>query len=91
MRMLAKAINEAKSRGPEGLRAKLDGMKIEVFNGGEGFMRADDHQFFQPMYIASFGPLKPGEKFDEENTGWGWTDITQDRHSRTPSCRRPAR
>ena len=27
-------------------------MKIEVFNGGEGFMRKDDHQFFQPMYIC---------------------------------------
>jgi branched-chain amino acid transport system substrate-binding protein len=29
------------------------------------------------MYLASLGPLKPGEKFDEENTGWGWTDITK--------------
>ena len=36
---------------------KLEGMKIEGFNGGEVFMREDDHQFFQPMYISSFGPL----------------------------------
>ena len=34
------------------IAAKLDGMKVEVFDGGEGFMRKDDHQFFQPMYIA---------------------------------------
>jgi branched-chain amino acid transport system substrate-binding protein len=25
------------------------------------------------MYIRSFGPLKDGQKFDEEGTGWGWT------------------
>ena len=47
-------------------------MKIEAFDGGEGFMRKDDHQFFQPMYISSFGVLDPGAKFDEEGTGWGW-------------------
>ena len=31
---------------------KLEGMKIEVFDGGDGFMRKDDHQFFQPIYIS---------------------------------------
>jgi branched-chain amino acid transport system substrate-binding protein len=77
MRMLAKAMNEAKSENPKVFAAKLDNMSVEVFNGGEGYMRADDHQFFQPMYLAAFGPLKPGEKFDEENTGWGWTDISK--------------
>jgi branched-chain amino acid transport system substrate-binding protein len=45
---------------------------MEAFNGGEAFMRADDHQFFQPMYISSIGPLEPGMPFDEENTGWAW-------------------
>ena len=32
-------------------------MKFTVYNGGDGFMRADDHQFFQPMYIANLGPI----------------------------------
>ena len=52
--------------------SKLEGMKVTVYNGGEGFMRADDHQFFQPMYIAQFGPLSADQPFEEEKTGWGW-------------------
>jgi branched-chain amino acid transport system substrate-binding protein len=72
MRMLAKAASEAKSNDPKAVAEKLEGMKVEVFDGGEGFMRKDDHQFFQPMYISSFGVLDPGAKFDEEGTGWGW-------------------
>lgn len=73
MRMLAAAINQAKSDDPKKFAAVLHGMKFEVFNGGEGTMRADDHQFIQPLYMASFGPLKAGQEFDEEKTGWGWT------------------
>lgn len=72
MHMLAAAIGEAKSGEPVKIAAKLEGMKAEVFNGGQGFMRKDDHQFFQPMYISSFGPLTAKEPFDEEKTGWGW-------------------
>ena len=30
---------------------------------------------FQNIFIASFGPLDPGAKFDEEGTGWGWKTI----------------
>ena len=72
MRMLAKAASEAKSTDAKAVAEKLEGMKIEVFAGGEGFMRKEDHQFFQPLYILSFGALDPGAKFDEEHTGWGW-------------------
>jgi branched-chain amino acid transport system substrate-binding protein len=72
MRMLVKAMNEAKSDDSKAIAAQLEGMNFKPFNGGEGFMRKDDHQFFQDMYISSFGPLDPGAKFDEENTGWGW-------------------
>ena len=72
MRMLAKAANEAKSNDVKAVAEKLEGMKVDVFSGGDGFMRKDDHQFFQPIYIASFGELDPGAKFDEEGTGWGW-------------------
>ena len=72
MRMLAKSAAEAKSTDAIPIARKLEGMKFEVFDGGEGFMRKEDHQFFQPMYISSFGTLDPGAKFDEEHTGWGW-------------------
>ena len=72
MHMLKTALDQAKSAEPAKVAAKLEGMKTEVFNGGQGFMRADDHQFFQPMYISAFGPLTAKEPFDEEKTGWGW-------------------
>jgi branched-chain amino acid transport system substrate-binding protein len=77
MRMLSAAIEQAKSADPAKFAAKLEGMKAEVFAGGEGFMRADDHQFFQPMYIASLGPLSGNQIFDEEGTGWGWRPISK--------------
>jgi hypothetical protein len=83
MRMLAAAITQAKSDDPKKFAAVLHGMKFEVFNGGEGIMRADDHQFMQPMYMASFGPIKADQPFDEENTGWGWSiagKVDSERH-----------
>jgi branched-chain amino acid transport system substrate-binding protein len=71
MRMLAAAADRAKSLEPVKIALALEGMEFEVLRGGRGYMRKDDHQFFQPMYIASFGELTNGEPFDEENTGWG--------------------
>jgi branched-chain amino acid transport system substrate-binding protein len=77
MRMLIAAIAETKSTEPGKIAAKLEGMKFDVFDGGEGFMRADDHQFFQPMYIRSFGERTADELFDEEKTGWGWRVVAK--------------
>jgi branched-chain amino acid transport system substrate-binding protein len=77
MHMVVAAINEAKSAEPGKIAQKLEGMKTTVYNGGDGFMRADDHQFFQPMYIAQFGPLGAGQPFDEEKTGWGWKNAAK--------------
>jgi branched-chain amino acid transport system substrate-binding protein len=77
MRMLAAAVTQAKSSDVLKIGAALEGMKFEVFNGGEGFMRKDDHQFFQPMYIVSFGDRTAAEPFDEENTGWGWRTVAK--------------
>ena len=72
MRMFAAAAEKAKSLDPVKVAAALDGMEFEVFDGGKGIMRKDDHQFFQPMYIASLGDRTDKEPFDEEKTGWGW-------------------
>ncbi len=77
MRMLVAAIVEAQSTEPGKIAAKLEGMKSSVFVGGDGFMRADDHQFFQPMYIRSFGERSASEPFDEEKTGWGWRQVAK--------------
>jgi branched-chain amino acid transport system substrate-binding protein len=74
MRMFKAAAEKANSIDPVKVAAALEGMKFDVLDGGQGFMRADDHQFFQPIYISSFGTLtdKVKDPFDEENTGWGW-------------------
>jgi branched-chain amino acid transport system substrate-binding protein len=74
MRMFKAAAEKANSIDPVKVAAALEGMKFDVLDGGQGFMRADDHQFYQPIYISSFGTLtdKAKEPFDDENTGWGW-------------------
>lgn len=74
LRMLVKAIELAKSDDAQAVAEKLEGMTFTTFMGSEGFMRKDDHQFFQDMYISSFGPLDPGAKFLEDDTGWGWKE-----------------
>ncbi|MGY3442736.1 MULTISPECIES: branched-chain amino acid ABC transporter substrate-binding protein [unclassified Bradyrhizobium] len=79
MRMFKAAAEKANSIDPVKVAAALEGLKFEVFDGGEGFMRKDDHQFFQPIYISSFGSLadKAKEPYDEENTGWGWHIVSK--------------
>src|SRR6201991_59642 len=72
MRMFKAAAEKANSIDPVKVAAALEDMKFDVLDGGDGFMRKDDHQFFQPIYISSFGKLAANEPFDEENTGWGW-------------------
>lgn len=72
MRMFKAAAEKANSVEPVKVAAALEDLKFEVLDGGTGFMRKDDHQFFQPIYISSFGKLAANEPFDEENTGWGW-------------------
>ncbi|MET4802994.1 branched-chain amino acid ABC transporter substrate-binding protein [Bradyrhizobium sp. LB11.1] len=72
MRMFKVAAEKANSIDPVKVAAALEDLKFEVLDGGQGIMRKDDHQFFQPIYISSFGKLAANEPFDEENTGWGW-------------------
>jgi branched-chain amino acid transport system substrate-binding protein len=77
MRMLARAMEQAKSTDPKLVAAALEGMEAEALTGGKSYMRKDDHQFFQPMFISSFGPLEGDMPFDEEKTGWGWKIIAK--------------
>lgn len=72
MRMFKAAAEKANSIEPVKVAAALEDMKFEVLDGGQGLMRKDDHQFFQPIYVSSFGKLAANEPFDEESTGWGW-------------------
>lgn len=77
MRMLAAAADKAKSLDPIKVADALEGMEFEVLDGGKGFMRKEDHQFFQPIYISSFGDRTAKEPFDEENTAWGWKVVAR--------------
>jgi len=77
MRMFALAAEKAKSLDPVKVAAALEALDFEVYSGGKGFMRKDDHQFFQPMYIASLGERTEKEPFDEEKTGWGWKTVAK--------------
>jgi branched-chain amino acid transport system substrate-binding protein len=78
MRMLAAAIDKVGGVDALKIATALEDMKFEVFNGGQGYMRRDDHSFFQPMYVASFGDRNVDkEPFDEENTGWGWRIVAK--------------
>jgi branched-chain amino acid transport system substrate-binding protein len=77
MRMFAAAADKAKSLDPVKVAMALEGMQFEVLDGGKGFMRKDDHQFFQPMYISKLGEMKNKEPFDEEKTGWGWKTVAK--------------
>ena len=72
MRMFKAAAEKATSLDPVKVAAALEGLEIEVLDGGKGVMRKDDHQFLQPIYISSFGSRTDKEPFDEEGTGWGW-------------------
>lgn len=72
MRMFAAAAEKAKSLDPVKVVAALEGLEFDVLDGGKGVMRKDDHQFFQPIYISSFGERTEKEPFDDEKTGWGW-------------------
>ncbi|MGJ5206425.1 branched-chain amino acid ABC transporter substrate-binding protein [Bradyrhizobium sp. HKCCYLR20261] len=77
MRMFKAAAEKANSVDPVKVAAALEDLKFEVLDGGTGIMRKDDHQFFQPIYVSSFGKLAANEPFDEENTGWGWHLVTK--------------
>jgi branched-chain amino acid transport system substrate-binding protein len=77
MRMLQRSITEAGAIDINKIAAKLEGMAIETHSGNPGTMRADDHQFFQTIYLSSFGERGASEPFDEENTGWGWKMIAK--------------
>lgn len=70
--MLAKAMNDAKSVDPLKVARALEDMKYQS-DTGEVWMRADDHQLMQPIYLATF--TKTGGKdvkIDAEGTGFGW-------------------
>jgi branched-chain amino acid transport system substrate-binding protein len=76
LEMLARAINDAKSADPLKVARVLEGMKYQS-DTGEVWMRPDDHQLMQPIYIATFTKAGKDVKYDAEGTGFGWKTDTR--------------
>jgi branched-chain amino acid transport system substrate-binding protein len=70
--MWAKAIDKAGSADPVKVAKALEDMRYDA-GVGEAWMRADDHQIMEPLFVATFGKIgKQGVKYDADDTGYGW-------------------
>ena len=73
--MWAKAIDKAGSADAIKVAKALEGMR---YDGGVGevWMRADDHQLMEPLFVTTFAKAGKGVKHDADDTGYGWkTDV----------------
>jgi branched-chain amino acid transport system substrate-binding protein len=72
MDMLARAIDQAKSADPLKVALALEGMRFES-DTGEVWMRKDDHQLMQPLYVSTFAKADGKVvKYDIDDTGFGF-------------------
>jgi branched-chain amino acid transport system substrate-binding protein len=71
--MLAVAMDKAKTDKADRVGLALEGMRF-TDDSGEVFMRPDNHQLLQPLYVSTL--VKAGgrnARFDVERTGLGFT------------------
>ncbi|MEM5387514.1 branched-chain amino acid ABC transporter substrate-binding protein [Paraburkholderia phymatum] len=73
--MLAAAMNRAASAQPDKVAKALEGMKYD--NGFHpSWMRADDHQLIQPLYVMEMDKAgTPGVQFDNEGSHYGFRTV----------------
>src|SRR5258708_27389360 len=70
--MWAKAIDKAGSADPAKVAKALEDMRYDA-GVGEAWMRADDHQIMEPLFVATFAQVgRQGVKYDADETGFGW-------------------
>lgn len=70
--MLTRAIEQSKSTDPLKVALALENMKLEQ-ETGEVYMRADNHQMVQPLYVSTFTKVNGKDvKYDVERTGFGF-------------------
>lgn len=74
--MWAKAIDKAGSAEPIKVARALEDMRHDS-GVGEAWMRADDHQLVEPLFVGTFTKVgQKGVKHDADGTGYGWrTDV----------------
>lgn len=77
--MWIRAMEKANSTEPNKVALALEDMR---YDGGVGevWMRPDDHQLVEPVFVATFTKAgKDGVKHDSDDTGYGWkTDMRID-------------
>ena len=76
IRMLARAIDQAKSTDPRKVALALEGMHLKA-ETGDVWMRKEDHQIMQPLYVSTFEKVDGKKvKYDVDGTGYGFrTDL----------------
>ncbi|HEX7812315.1 MAG TPA: branched-chain amino acid ABC transporter substrate-binding protein [Burkholderiales bacterium] len=73
--MWAKAIDKAGSAEPVKVAKALEDMRHDA-GVGEAWMRAEDHQIMEPLFVATFTKVGKGVRYDADETGYGWkTDV----------------
>lgn len=77
--MLAAAIEQAGSAEAGPIARALSGMRFDGRHLGgfhQGTMRAQDHQFLQPLYVSVMDRIgAPGVRFDNEGSGYGFRTL----------------
>jgi branched-chain amino acid transport system substrate-binding protein len=77
--LLAQAMERAKSADPTAVARALEGLKLDGRGLGgvhEGWMRAEDHQFQQPLVVSVMDKAgAPGVKHDVEGSGFGFRTV----------------
>jgi branched-chain amino acid transport system substrate-binding protein len=87
---LAQAMQQAGSTDALPVARALEHASVTLY-GQAGSMRAQDHQFQQPLVVGVMDRLgAPGVKFDVEGSGYGFRVVRQipaDKAAQPTSCR----
>jgi branched-chain amino acid transport system substrate-binding protein len=67
--MVVQAMEQTQSTDPYDIAVKLEDMRFTSIAGDELWMRGEDHQLFQPLYISK--QTDEGIEFDADNSGFG--------------------
>jgi branched-chain amino acid transport system substrate-binding protein len=74
---LAQAVEKAGSTEPIAMALALEKARVSMA-GQTGFMRAEDHQFQQPLVVGVMQRQgSPGVPFDVEGSGYGFKVVRQ--------------
>jgi branched-chain amino acid transport system substrate-binding protein len=77
--LLAQAMERAKTADPTAVAKAMEGLKIDAKALGgvhEGWMRAEDHQFQQPLVVSVMDKAgAAGVKHDVEGSGYGFRTV----------------